>query len=324
MNYPMCILAMALASAVSPTFAADVPDLSGVWTNSSLTSLTRRDGIDSLVLSPERAAELAGGHFHNVRLAKDQEKSDPNRKAPPKVDRLPGVGNYSANWVDPGSKYAVVNGEIRSSWIVDPADGKLPFTAAARDAMAKRRAASSGIVGPEARALGERCLIGFGGTGGPPMLNVLYNNFYRILQTDDHVMILVEMVHDARVIPIGEDVRSSPDKRFLGRSVGRYEGDELVITTTDFHPARAASGPFLLSGDAVVEERLSRQDADTLFYAFTVTDERFYAQPVRGEMVFTKRDDRIYEYACHEGNYAMPAMLKGARLLEREAAGSGD
>lgn len=294
------------------------PDLSGVWTNSSLTGLARPGHIDGLILDPAQADELAGGHYHNVRLAKDQQKSDPNRPAPPAVERLPGVGNYSANWVDPGSQYAIIDGEIRSSWIVEPEDGKLPFNQAARDVFGTRRSISNAIEGPEVRSLGERCLVGFGGTGGPPMLNVLYNNFYRILQTDHHVVIVVEMVHDARVIPL-QDSSLPGDARWLGRSTGRYEGNELIITTSQFHPARAQSGPVLLSSDAVVEERLRRVDDETIYYSFLVNDDTFYSQPVRGEMVFKKRPERLYEYACHEGNYAMPAMLKGARLFENDA-----
>lgn len=305
----------------SRTAAAEViihPDFSGVWTNSSLTTLTRADGINSLVLSPAQAEALAGENFHNVRAEQDAQVSDPERSAPEKLDRLPPVGNYSSNWVDPGSRYARVKGEIRSSWIVDPADGQLPFTEAARQMFDDRRALRMSSVGPEVFSPGERCLLGFGGSGGPPMLNVLYNNFYRFVQTSDYLMILVEMVHDARIIPLTSKPLAAQDLRWLGNSTAKFEGQTLVITTSNFNRARAQSGPVPLSENAVVIERLEKLDDDTLFYAFEILDPLLYTQPVHGEMTFERRDQRVYEYACHEGNYAMGSMLRGARLQESE------
>lgn len=306
---------------VSVEDAADErPDFSGVWTNASITRLTRAADVQDLVLTAEQAQLLTENNFHNVRAAKDTELSDPDRSAPEKLDRLPPVGNYSANWVDPGSRYAIVNGEVRSSWIVEPDNGQLPFSDAAKKMFAARREIRATMAGPEVLSPGERCLIGFGGSGGPPMLNVLYNNFYRIVQTPGHLMILVEMVHDARIIPIGAASPVSADKRWLGNSVAQFDADTLVITTSHFHPARAQSGPVPLSTDAVVVERLRKVDDDVLFYGFEITDPLLYTEPVRGEMTFQRRDQRVYEYACHEGNYAMGSMLRGARLLEAESS----
>jgi len=303
------------------TGQASVPDFSGVWSNSSLTTLTRPENIDSLVLTPEEAETLAAGNFHNLRAEQDAQPSDPDRGAPEQLDRLPPVGNYSANWVDPGSRYATVAGEIRSSWIVDPPDGQLPLSesarARARDWWALRNAAAD----PEAFMLGERCLLGFGGSSGPPMLNVLYNNFYRIVQTRDHLVILAEMVHDARIVPLDTRDASAVVPRWLGNSTGHFEGDSLVITTSGFHPARMDYRPLPLSGDAVVTETLRKEEDGTLYYGFEIVDPAFYTQTVRGEMSFERRDDRVYEYACHEGNYAIGSMLRGARLEEAEPEG---
>lgn len=293
------------------------PDLQGVWTNASLTRLSRPSSIESLVLSPEEAEELAGGHFHNVRAARDAVPRDADREAPKKLERLPPVGNYNTSYVEPGTAYGVVRGEIRSSWIVDPPDGQTPYRQDLLDRVAERRAGRDTPDNPETFSLGERCLIGFGGTAGPPMLNVLYNNYYRIVQTDDHLMILVEMVHDARIVRVGGEHGTVP--RWLGDSVGRWEGDTLVVETTSFHPERELSGPVYHQREARVVERLTRVAADELLYEFEVDDPGSYSEPFRGEMSFRSVDSKVYEYACHEGNYAMPTMLKGARLLERES-----
>jgi hypothetical protein len=302
-----------------PRTSAGHPDLEGVWTNASLTRLSRSSDMPGLVLTPDEAAERAGRHFHNVRAAKDNEPSDPNRGAPPKVDSLPPVGNYDAGWVEPGTQYGVVGGEIRSSWIIDPPDGKVPFSEAARERMLASRDRRSTIAGPEVMALGERCLLGFGGTAGPPMLNVLYNNYYRIVQTPTHVMILVEMVHDARIIRLDSQHSAAGNPKWLGDSVGRWDGDTLVVETRHFHPERATSGPLPYSSDAVVTERLTRVSEEQILYEFSVQDEQNYTHAIRGEMSFNAASGKLYEYACHEGNYAMGGIMRGARLLESEA-----
>ncbi len=298
--------------------SSDRPNLQGVWTNASLTRLSRPRNIETLVLSPEEADRLADGHFHNVRARNEFTKSDPNRDAPEVVESLPPVGNYNASWVDPGSTYAVVKGEIRSSWIVDPPDGRVPYREHIIEGRRGRGELRRFPSDPEIFSLGERCLLGFGNTGGPPMLNVLYNNFYRFVQTDDHLLIVVEMVHDARIVRIDSKHGPDADRRWLGDSIGHWDGDTLVIETTNFHPARS-SGSVPLSADGLVTERLTRTSQDELLYEFTVDDDANYERSFRGEMSFRAVDDRLYEYACHEGNYAMGTMLRGARLLEQEA-----
>ena len=324
---PLSRIAAVVVLISSPLFGADYepprasngkPDLSGVWTNSSLTRLSRPANIEGLVLSPEEAAELAGGHFHNVRAARDRLPSDPDKGAPEVLERLPPVGNYNAYWVDPGAKYGEVLGEIRSSWIIEPDDGRLPLRVDVRDRLGESRKARAGLEGPEVLSLGERCLIGFGGTGGPPMLNVLYNNYYQITQTPDHVVIWVEMVHDARIIRLDSEHPPPRARKWLGDSIGRWEGDTLVVETTSFHPARSKSGPLYYSDEAVVVERFTRVADDQILYEFSIDDESFYEKRIRGEMSFNAVEERVYEYACHEGNYAMPAILKGARLDEAE------
>lgn len=304
----------------APASMAATPDFSGVWTNASLTSLTRPEQIDTLVIAPDVADVMAGSNFHNVRAAADEEPSDPHKPAPEVLERLPPVGNYNAYWVEPGTHYGVVGGEIRSSWIVDPADGQIPFNDATRARFEVQRAQRQTMAGPEVLSAGERCLLGFGGTGGPPMLNVLYNNYYRFLQTDTHLLILVEMVHDARIVRLGGSHGPAVNLRWLGDSVGHFEADTLVVSTTHFHPERAANGPLPLAPDARVEERFRIEVDGSLHYAFRIEDPHHYTQPILGEMSFRRREELVFEYACHEGNYAMTAMLRGARLVESESA----
>ena len=296
------------------------PSFDGVWTNASLTRLTRPSSIESLVLSSEEAAQLAEGHFHNVRARNELTKSDPDRDAPEVVESLPPVGNYNASWVDPGSTYGVVKGEIRSSWLTDPADGQVPYLDHVLEQRRGRGELRRFPSDPEIFSLGERCLIGFGNTGGVPMLNVLYNNFYRFLQTEDHLLIVVEMVHDSRIVRIDSEHGPRSDRRWLGDSIGHWDGDTLVIQTTNFHPERGNGSSVPLSARALTTERLTRVAEDEILYEFSVDDPENYERPFHGEMTFRRVPERLFEYACHEGNYAMGTMLRGARLLEREAA----
>ncbi|HUP22895.1 MAG TPA: hypothetical protein VNB06_08130, partial [Thermoanaerobaculia bacterium] len=170
---------------------------------------------------------------------------------------------------------------------------------------------------PELRPLGERCLLGFGSTAGPPMLPVMYNNMKRIVHTDDTVMILAEMNHDVRVVRLDSEHEPAEIRKWMGDSIGWWDGDTLVVDTTNF---REDTGLSMASKDLHVVERFTRIDADTLLYQFTVEDPSTWSQPWSGEYPWPASDDRVYEYACHEGNYALGGILRGARLLEREAA----
>ena len=228
--------------------------------------------------------------------------------------------------MDPGERMAEINGEIRTSIIVEPEDGRLPWDPEGRRAAFASLANPLGaFAGPESRPLGERCLVGFGSSGGPPMLPVLYNNHSQIVQTPDYVVILAEMNHDARIIRMrdGKHLNRQP---WMGDSMGWYEGDTLVVETTNFHPQqsfRASLRHFIyLSSDAVVTERFTRVSDDKIHYRFTVDDPKVYTQPWVGEIPMNAVEDRIYEYACHEGNYALPGILAGARKDEVEGSAS--
>ena len=310
------------------------PDLQGNWTNATLTPIQRPANLPRALTRAQVAAWEKVRADTIERLA---QRSDPNRPAPPvggdgSTGAAGNVGGYNYFWIDAGDRIAVVNGEARSSLIVDPPDGRIPaLTPAARQA-AQARAAQARRFGeydnPENRPLGERCLMSFGSNAGPPMLpNYFYNNNYTIVQTPDHVMIMTEMVHDVRVIhlrdlpPLPRQVRP-----WMGDSRGRWEGDTLVVVTTNFHPEQVLARFIGLAGAAAptdsltVTERFHRADARTILYRFTVSDPSAYARPWSGEVPFLAMPEQVYEYACHEGNYAMSNVLSGARAKERAAA----
>ena len=225
---------------------------------------------------------------------------------------------YNRLFIDRGSELAVVDGQKRASLVVDPPDGRVPaLTAAARAKRAARLREMESFSGASVRPLGERCLVGFGSTSGPPMMPVLYNNNYQIVQTADAIMILVEMVHDVRTIRMNGGPHPPANvKLWLGESIGRWESDTLVVDTTNFTEKTGYQG----SGDGLhVVERFRMQDAETFVYRVTVDDPASFARPMTLEYQFRSTAGPVFEYACHEGNYAMPDILGGARKSESEA-----
>ena len=230
------------------------------------------------------------------------------------------VGGYNNIFSDRGTEIAIVNGEFRSSLITHPTDGRVPsLTPEGERRVAAYRAPREPFGRydhPEMLSLGLRCLMSFGNSAGPPMLpNAFYNNNYTIVQTADHILIMSEMVHDARIIRIGDGPRLPPHIRpWLGDSWGRWEGDVLVVETTNIHPLQRFRGNS--SENLTVIERFTRT-AEGILYGFTVDDPTTYSSPWGGEIPFRPLGDRLYEYACHEGNYAMHNVLRGARYQER-------
>jgi hypothetical protein len=334
------VLASALASSAWAQAAkADIPDLTGTWTNASLTGLQRPANATSLVVDEAEARRIAQGTSLAGIPADDPDfnrnatYSDPNAGPPPKGSQDFGLKGYDAFWVAPGEMLAKVKGEYRTSYIVDPPSGRIPYTPAAQAILQERQKGAvryltgiGGNAGPEDTNLAERCLIGFGQTGGPGMLSVLYNNTHEIVQTPDHVVIVVEMNHDARVIPLFDTAaearanhRPKAMPMWLGDSVGWYEDGALVIETRNVHPQQRVAGAFPMSEKTVVTERLSRVSDKEIFYQFTVEDPELYTRPWTAELSFHPAPGRQFEYACHEGNYSMPGMLAGERLKEAEA-----
>lgn len=301
-----------------PRLADGTPDLQGVWTNASVTELQRPSGFDKLVLSAEEAAALESQDFYVNRIRDDAQRVEDVENAPllDGSDLLSG-GGYNAFWVDPGTRVGVVKGEYRSSWIVSPADGRIPYSDAARARLAEIRAVREDYSNPESRPLGERCMV-IGDRVGPPMLNGLYNNTYRFVQAPEHVMIQTEMVSHARVIPLTREHAPAAVQPLFGDSVAWWEGDTLVVETTNFHEAHSTEAkPALLSPAAKVTERFTRISERQIFYAFEIDDPHFYTQVWKGETSLNAMPDSLFEYACHEGNYSMEGVLKGAPVSER-------
>lgn len=296
------------------------PDLQGTWTNATITPLERPAGQTNLVMTPAEAARLEKMTRDRVeRLGQD---SDPNRPAPPKggdgsTGAAGNVGGYNNFWLDPGERVAVVDGQYRSSLIIDPPDGKIPALlpeARARNAERLKIMVGKGQYDqPEFRPLAERCLLSFGPTT-PLIPNYFYNNNLQIVQTPDTVMILMEMVHDARIVRMNAKHLPSHIRPWMGDSIGTWEGDTLVVDTTNFPAQQPFRGSSL---NLHVIEKFRRVDATTINYRFTVDDPTTFASAFTGEIPFTGMNEPIYEYACHEGNYALANVLSGARNEEK-------
>ena len=291
-------------------------DLQGVWSFATLTPLERpRELADKAVLTAEEAAAFE-------RLQLERQNKD-NRSAQARQDV---EGAYNNFWWDYGTR---VIGTRRTSLIVDPPDGRMPpltpeaqkrATGPRQPPIAERVVLGAVVDGPEHLGLSERCILGF--SSGPPILSNAYNNNLQILQTRDYVVIHTEMIHEARVVPLdGRPHLPANLRQWLGDSRGRWEGDTLVIETTNFTDKSSFSGSIIARGGSTagmrLVERFSRAADDTLLYEFTVTDPATWTRPWTVQLPMTRSDERIYEYACHEGNYSMPNMLKGARTAEQ-------
>ena len=320
----LALLATAAVAAAPPAYKAPrnafgQPDFEGVWTNASLTSLERPANFKSLTI-PEAQAKAAE-QMRAKAMAAGNRPTNPNDGAPPKADD---PGGYGVVWIDPGTAYGRIGGEVRTSWLIEPADGKLPYSAAGKKQFDQTLArARTNFDGPEVRPLGERCILGFGSSAGPPMLNVLYNNNYQIQQSRDAVAIVVEMNHDARIVRLTDRKHPKSDIRtWMGDSFGWWEGDTLVVETTNFVPDESLRPYFaaslFLSPEAKVTERFTRTSAKQILYEFRVDDPAVFTQPWRAQMALNAAKGPVYEYACHEGNYALPGILAGARKIEKD------
>ena len=299
---------------VKKTWYGD-PNLQGVWTNASLTTLERPDHFDTLEISDEVAdyAKKASQDFNEILDNPYEEGETPESGGD--------VGGYNVAWMDPGNDFIRLNGKYRSSILTYPENGKLPrrLTRWAIEGPSIYRMFNSADH-PEERSLGERCIVGFGSSGGPPMLNVLYNNHYQIVQSPGYVMIMVEMNHDARIIRLESEHNPDEMRPWLGDSVGWWEGDTLVVKTKNHHPQQkfraAIRHQILMMDGAEVIERFTRTSDNEILYEFEVNDKKAYRDIWKGEMPLRATDAKIYEYACHEGNYAMANILAGARAEE--------
>jgi hypothetical protein len=280
-------------------------DLQDIWSNATITPL-------------ERPADLAGKATFTAEEAAAYEKQVVDRN---NVDHRSGNAEadvtlgYNDFWWDRGTK---VVGSRRTSLIVDPPDGHIPLlTPEAQTRVQDTRAwmRKHATDGPEGRSLGERCILW--ATAGPPLLPGPYNNNFQIVQTPDHVVILSEMIHDARVIPLdGSPHLASNIRQWMGDSRGHWDGNTLVVDTTNFSDQYSFRGS---DRNLHLTERFTRVSPEALLYEFTVDDTTAFTKPWTAQILVTRTKGPIFEYACHEGNYAMTDILAGARAAERKA-----
>jgi len=309
------------------------PDLSGTYNIATLTPLQRPKAFgNNLLLTKEQADKMIKAE--QALIDAGSESSDPNRVAPPdggdgSEGAAGNVGGYNTFWIDRGDDVFTIDGKFRTSIITAPENGRRPaLTPVAQKKVQKflsffrpNKGEAYWMPGPgpydnmELRPNAERCLLGFGSTAGPPMFPVLYNNLKRIVQTKDHVMILVEMVHDARIIRLNAEHAPASVRYWMGDSVGHWEGDTLVVDTTNFKDRPALFGA---SSDLHVVERFTKAKDGSLLYSFTVDDPSTWTSPWSGEYPWPATQDKVFEYACHEGNYALGNIMRGARRLEAD------
>jgi hypothetical protein len=289
-----------------PRTADGQPDLQGIWTNATVTPL-------------ERPADLAGKQTFTEQEASEfakqavQATNADRRDLPPELDV---ARAYNQFWYDRGT---TVVGSKRTSLIVDPPDGRLPALTPQgqkrTDDFAQMRVLHPAD-GPENRTLNERCIKW--ATAGPPMLPGPYNNNYQIVQVPGYVVIVVEMIHDARIIPLdGRPHLPQNVRSWLGDSRGHWEGNTLVVETTNLRPD--ATYRNTVPESLHLTERFTRVDADTIQYEFTVNDPATFTKSWTAAIPMTKVPGPVYEYACHEGNYAMEGILGGARAEEKKS-----
>jgi hypothetical protein len=332
----LCLAPLAVSAAdpapssayVAPKNALGQPDLSGYWTNASMTPESRAASFgDRAVYTPQEVAKLEGDASKFA--AASNKPTDPKAGATAQ-DKLPegvalrpefaaaggNVGGYNYGWLDPGTVVMRVHGEPRTS-IITTANGRAPAFKAGFTPPKYDMRQFTNFDNPETRSLGERCILSFGRNAGPPMLaNGFYNNDYEIVQGKDTIAIDVEMVHDVRLIHMTGGHRTDGLRPYMGDSIGHWEGNTLVVETTNIPQSQAYHGAWK---QLTVTERFTRVAKNRLLYQFTISDPAVWDTSWGGEYEFSPMNGILYEYACHEGNYALEDMLAGARADEAKA-----
>lgn len=320
--------AMAQSPGADPHTQAGRPVFDGVWTNASSTKLERAPNVKDLVIPKDQADAM-----EKAALAGAKNANKPSDLSAGAFKDANSQAGYNSFWTDPGFSPMTVRGEARSSYITDPADGRIPFRDRTKSLAEpiregnEYRTGQGAYEGPEVLPLRERCLISQSDGGGPVMLNGLYNNNYAFHLTSNFLVIEIEMVHDVRIYPIYASAAEARAHHkpaaimpWLGDSVAWWEGDTLVAETRNLNPIQAAHTSTPVSAQGTVTERFSRIDKDELLYQFRVEDPVHYSKSWSGEYAFKPGKGELYEYACHEGNYSVPGILRGARLKEANGA----
>lgn len=282
------------------------PDLQGTWSSLTATPLERPAAFDGPTTTAEKAAAFAVASEKAFRS-----------------DTSDGIGARDSEWWEFSSDMTRINGQIRTSLIVDPPSGKMPYSDAGRS---KLRALQASVFtdfnGPESRPATERCLAGGSGATGAPIFVPRYNANYQIVQTKDYLVISMEQNREVRIVRLnGAPHLPETMRRWMGDSIGWWDGDSLVVETINFVPGDAfkPASPLLVSHTARVTERFTCLSAGEILYAYTVEDPETFSQTWRAEMILSATHHPIIEYACHEGNYSMTGMLAGGRAKETKS-----
>ena len=325
------ILAIGLSAIAFPVMAQDyqvprtewgVPNFQAVWKHLSIIPFQRSTELGDKRFYTEEEA-LAIERAEQERFDADNEPLDPNRPAPVIAESLPPIGNYDLFWREDAQFIPTINGELRTSAIIDPANCRMPELLPAmanrlqeqrRDDQDTRGRSSNG---PEGRSLGERCLVAFGNLSGPVMSPIIYNSNLQFVQSPGYITIVAEMVHDARIIKITDERNPAAEsqRKWMGDSIGHWEDDTLVVETKYFNSSHRFRG--LPVENLTVSETFRRESDNKLIYGFTVNDPTAFTAEFSGEYPLSLSSEPIYEYACHEGNYGMVGILAGARRLEQ-------
>ena len=302
------MLVPSVSTAQSTTTAWGDPDLQGVWDFRTITPLERPEELaDKEVLTAEEAAL-----YEQETLA----ARNKDRRAEDGISAARDVSNaYNQFWWDYGDR---LTEDRRTSLVVDPPDGRIPRKQGAGELA--RLFGNRIPTGPEVRPLWERCIIGF--NSGPPMLPSAYNNNVQLFQTADYVVILNEMVHSARIVPLDRRPHLAPDiRQQVGDSRGHWDGETLVVESTNFLRETGFTGS---GANLHLVERFRRVDENTLVYEFTVNEPEKFSHPWTAMIPMQRNAEPMFEYACHEGNYGMTNLLSGARADERAAVSSAE
>jgi hypothetical protein len=310
------LLGLAAGLLMVPTLLSDQrgsetrrPDFEGIWNSATTTPLERPAQLkDKAFFTPAEAAEW------------DRQFAKRNEEPPPEVAaKQKGTGTYNAFYREWGTRTGKT---LRTSIVTDPPDGRIPaLTPAAAEIKRRRLEEIKSGENPEGLGLQDQCITFL--TSGPPILPYSYNSNYQIVQTDDAMLVHAEMIHDARIIHLDGRPHLSPNIRhWAGDSIGRWEGNTLVVDTTNFNDGGGyygdAGGNFGWDRHLHLVERFSLFDADTLLYQFEIDNPTAFTRPWKGELTLTRSAERIYEFACHEANYSLTNMLRGYRAAERK------
>jgi hypothetical protein len=291
-----------------PRTADGHPSLDGIWSNATRTPLERPAEFAAKSTLTDAEAKVWEQKEHEAWQELDGTSEGPLHK----TKGSEGTGAYNVLFYDMGNGLARIDGVKRTSMVIDPPDGRIPpMNPEARGRMPRRADSYDNV---KDRGLSERCVIT--SMSGPPMLPTLYNNYYQIVQTPDAILIMVEEIHDVRIVHMNAKHQPDNVRQWMGDSVGRWEGDTLVVETTNFTNQTHFRGA---SKDLKVTERFTRQDAKTIVYKATIDDPSTWTRPWTLELPFVAAPGPIYEYACHEGNYAIEDILGGARKIEAGA-----